>query len=797
MIHKIERLTSIGKFRSYTASGQVNFHKLTLIYGDNGSGKTTLTSVIRSATTNDPQIVISRASTNATVNQAAQIVEAGTPPIHHTLRTTGWSVPLDNVEIFDIHFINDNIYSGFDFGDGQRKQLHKFVIGDQGVAIQQQIEANKDSKTVSRTLQTSLEQQILTAVANNLTAGAMLNDLVALQTASAVNIAQSIAAADASLTTARANATIQTLPNLQQLSDIQRGIDFDTLKADLQLTTAIIGDQALKTLFAEHCADLAANNLQNPERWLESGFRYVEHKNHRNTDEQISCPFCTQEISTSLDLFRAYNTLFNEDFGALTERIQTHTNDLQSFNLAATLQALQSTNQNNVTAIASWVAHLPSTVQPPSFAFMPDEQVLQIELGRVIAAVNYKAQNPSTVVAIECVEEFERSLAAISAGITQYNAEVVAYNAGIATFKTGIQTIAQAEAELNRMRRIERRFDPAVNTLCVQLAAERTNLRTLEQQYTALSASQDTLASSFLATYSTQINHYLGTVFKTSFQIADVVHLPPRGQARESKVGYKLTIDGLDISFDEGQPFSARECLSEGDKSTIALAFFLAKLDNDPHRADKILVFDDPLSSLDTNRRTYTVRLIKNLFQHMKQVIVLSHNEHFLHEIGDGFGAAQKKTLRVTENFAARASILEVCDLDDLVKNTYFKHIEELESFRTHPDHSKKDTVLGWLRNVLEAHLRFKFYHDLRTMTHTQTFGSLITHLEAEPVVFRDGNKAQVISDLRLINSVSWRPHHGDPSPDFASLSVNPHTMTASELDNMIVETLTLINDRL
>lgn len=57
MINKVEYLTSIGKYRNYTAAGQVNFKKLTLIYGDNGGGETTLTSVFRSLTTNKPEII--------------------------------------------------------------------------------------------------------------------------------------------------------------------------------------------------------------------------------------------------------------------------------------------------------------------------------------------------------------------------------------------------------------------------------------------------------------------------------------------------------------------------------------------------------------------------------------------------------------------------------------------------------------------------------------------------------------------------------------------------------------------
>ncbi len=81
MINKVENLVSIGKFRNYQATGQVNFKKLTLIYGDNGGGKTTLTSVFRSLTTNNPEIIRSRISTNQTSPQAAQISQVGTPNI--------------------------------------------------------------------------------------------------------------------------------------------------------------------------------------------------------------------------------------------------------------------------------------------------------------------------------------------------------------------------------------------------------------------------------------------------------------------------------------------------------------------------------------------------------------------------------------------------------------------------------------------------------------------------------------------------------------------------------------------
>ena len=51
---------------------------------------------------------------------------------------------------------------------------------------------------------------------------------------------------------------------------------------------------------------------------------------------------------------------------------------------------------------------------------------------------------------------------------------------------------------------------------------------------------------------------------------------------------------------------SFRNTLSAGDKSTLALALFLAKLNADPALNETIVVLDDPFTSLDSFRRQFT-----------------------------------------------------------------------------------------------------------------------------------------------------------------------------------------------
>ncbi len=79
-----------------------------------------------------------------------------------------------------------------------------------------------------------------------------------------------------------------------------------------------------------------------------------------------------------------------------------------------------------------------------------------------------------------------------------------------------------------------------------------------------------------------------------------------------------------------------------------------------------------------------------------------------------------------------------------------------------------------------------------------KTFGRLIDFLDTSGVVFKNnGNRATIITNLKLINSVSWKPHHGTAMPDFNTQGINPNTITARELDNLIQDTLDLIDNQL
>jgi wobble nucleotide-excising tRNase len=102
-----------------------------------------------------------------------------------------------------------------------------------------------------------------------------------------------------------------------------------------------------------------------------------------------------------------------------------------------------------------------------------------------------------------------------------------------------------------------------------------------------------------------------------------------------SEVSYKLVrSDGSD----------AKATLSEGEKTFVTFLYFYHLLkgsDSDSGMTtDRIVVFDDPVSSLDSDILFIVSSLIKGLFDevrmgtgHIKQIFVLTHNVYFHKEV--------------------------------------------------------------------------------------------------------------------------------------------------------------------
>jgi len=117
---------------------------------------------------------------------------------------------------------------------------------------------------------------------------------------------------------------------------------------------------------------------------------------------------------------------------------------------------------------------------------------------------------------------------------------------------------------------------------------------------------------------------------------------------------YSVLIDNTSVSVagripTAGVP-SFRNTLGAGDRNTLAFAFFLASLDRDPDIMNKVVVIDDPISSMDEHRVLTTIQEVRRLAHRVEQVIVLSHRKPFLCSLWEGGDQNQRTALQVARD---------------------------------------------------------------------------------------------------------------------------------------------------
>lgn len=84
---------------------------------------------------------------------------------------------------------------------------------------------------------------------------------------------------------------------------------------------------------------------------------------------------------------------------------------------------------------------------------------------------------------------------------------------------------------------------------------------------------------------------------------------------------------------------------SEGEKTAIALCYFLSSLEAEGRDVRRmIVVVDDPISSLDTGALNFCCNLMKSRLSNAEQLIVLTHNHHCMNEFKKGWRRLAEST---------------------------------------------------------------------------------------------------------------------------------------------------------
>jgi wobble nucleotide-excising tRNase len=251
------------------------------------------------------------------------------------------------------------------------------------------------------------------------------------------------------------------------------------------------------------------------------------------------------------------------------------------------------------------------------------------------------------------------------------------------------------EATLNNLRAVRNRHTPPISDRCEEYLTAKQDKAVTERARDAARAALERYRADAFPSYQSEINAYIGR-FNAGYRIDRVSAVDTRGGPT---CNYSVVINETPVAISggvvpAGEP-AFRNILSSGDRNTLALAFFLASMERDPNLARKILVIDDPISSLDEHRTMTTVQELRRLGRRVSQMIILSHNKPFLCSVWEGLDSTQRTALQIVRD--ANGSTIVPWDVDsDSTTILSRRDAQELRDLAEYAHRFHHDTNQAW-----------------------------------------------------------------------------------------------------
>lgn len=752
MLKRIANINGIGLFYAPDGVSSPDFEAVTLLYGENARGKSTLAGMLSSAAENDPSPILSRETIDQNISPEVCLEFQGGNSA--TYRDGGWSGDTTNLRVFDSEFIDRNVHSGSVIDVAHRRNLLDFAIGERAVEARNRQQTLSAAKAV---LDGELKQ--VNGELNKHAGTTPIDEFLTLPEIPMVDDRISAKTSELDNVKARRIIANQALPQPHK----QPNFDLEHLLGILHQS---LGDlhSAAETSISEHIAHLGNSSART---WLSEGQSLMSGDH---------CPFCGQDIN-GVDLVKHYQSVFNEEYKSLREKVASQEElasrifvgcDPESLerSLATAKQAIEAWQQNGV------IAPTPNTTDLTLAKAHFDEVVDSLNV-----LIRSKREDINWVPSESQEKSLTESYSSYAEIICTENSIVSSANEAIREYIETLGRLDQesVESELSQLKMAKERHLENV----AKLADRRDELNKAIADNITMSKKARTDERSemndLLGQYAHSINDFLTKLhapFKIKDPTANFAGGPPGAT-------YVIEIRKREAHL-TGDKHSFRTALSESDKRTMAFAFFLASTFADPHLADRTIVVDDPMSSLDRNRRENTIFALSQLIMHCRQLIVLAHDPKFLLQLRSEIARAKKtgsdggkhKIPHVAIKLSASAvdpdldyyTTFDPCDLDAECESKYARNYRILCDFLDEPSRSHEEAARA-IRPLLEGYLHRRF--PTRLPKNSMFGASIAKIIEADDSSHLSSAKREV-TELKRVAYFGNDSHH-DTDSDYAA----------------------------
>ena len=651
MLLKIDIVEEIGRFVVLKHKAP-QFQRLSLIFARNGYGKSTVCAVLRSATDQNPDHISARRRLGAVNPSKIQLTwKSG----NFGFSGGSWTACPGKIYVFDQDFVLQNLHIGDSVTTQNKRSLLPVVLGDAGVAMAQKIlDLDREQRDLDSKMKTAagIIRAKLPVVAMD-----KMSDFCAKPIPTTID--QTIIETTKKLELARNTATVKQKPSPKLIA-------VGTLDAHREILARTISsvseDAAAKV---HHQIELHSFGNRGV-HWLKFGLEHLH---------DDACPFCAQPIKAA-EIISAYNGYFSEAFAQLVRDRDFNLSQLDTGlgDTGATLSALVAANAVDFNFWSS-VCDLPAkaSISPEDLA-----ECVQT-LTDLKSLYAKKLENPLSLINPDPnVEKLGKAFEILG----NYNAAVSACLPVIETVKavTGVDPKVASQTHDSWLA-LKAKAEEPVKTAADDYRQSEIRRTTLEAEKKTAQETLSLYSQTTMSARQSTINTLLSD-FGANFSIIDA---KASYVGREPNTDFAIAVGQHKIKAGEKSRHepSFKTVLSTGDKTTLALAFFIAQVTADPKLSDAIIVLDDPFSSQDINRQFETTSRIRAIAAQACQTIVLSHDPRFLQMIERDAPQEDTSTYQITCNDAGNGDLKSWSSSDEL-KTTYIRQAETILEYAKH-----------------------------------------------------------------------------------------------------------------
>ena len=743
MLREIKYVENIGRFARGQSVSNAVFGACSLVFGENGWGKSTIADVLRSLSEDRPDILTGRKTLAGGQKQKA-VLKFGDQIAQ--FESASWTGIRPKIAVFDSVFVNDNVFSGDLVTNEHLVNQYGMVVGEEGVRRVHRIleldGENRENNAEIRNLESKLDG-IIRGIGPQ---GMSRQQFIKLGDISGID--DKITEKEKEVLRASRAKELKTA-SVPQLLPVPT--ETEELRQCLHSTIQGIAESAAEAVrkHIERHADADRTSSMTHESWLESGAAFVEEK---------ECAFCGQPLDNRL-LVDSYSEFFSDAYKKLANDVKAKRDTFSRYTNQDYRNRAQEILKRNMSTYTYWKDA--GQIEAPNLGDIENTIAAMEAAARLADAVFVAKQENMTEAATGV--EVEKAMTDWNEGrksVIQRNEVLNAYVLRVNQVKATVDSteLPRLQSEHKTLVATKERHGNSTAQLIMQLEERQAKKKKLAEEKSAVKKELNEHGRKITEALGKTINSYLVRLnagFKVDYH-------EPNYKGKEPAASYQILINDVPIAprntADSVAKPSFRNTLSAGDKSTLALALFLAKVNADPELSETIVVLDDPFTSLDNFRRQFTANEIRKLCGRSAQTIVLSHDKNFLRLLWDKIEQSTIKCIAIQTGGPGITTIAPY-DIKFETRARYVTERMKIEEFVEGEPHDPA-YIRTRLRTVCED-----FYRrgDQSLFHEAASLDQIIRRLEDAP---NDHPYKRVLEDLREVNEYSRREHHAEIQDD-------------------------------